>query len=137
MKKPTLNKKLNQPRQKGNYYETIAADYLVRQGLTVLAQNFSCRQGEIDLICQQHRHNNEIILSELPTLVFVEVKYRQYQKYGGAIATISASKQRKIRHTAQYYMNQQGLNENYIPCRFDVIAIEGSIDNIQWITNAF
>lgn len=135
MKQPKLQH--NQNRQKGNYYETVAAEYLMRQGLTILAQNFSCRQGEIDLICQQPANQQQISLSKFPVLVFVEVKYRQYQKFGGAIATISAAKQRKLRHTAQYYMNQHGINENYTPCRFDVIAIEGSVDNIQWLTNAF
>lgn len=127
----------NQNRHKGSIYEAIAAEFLTRQGLTILTQNFSCRQGEIDIICQQPAEQQKISLSKFPVLVFVEVKYRQYQSFGGAIATISAAKQRKLRHTAQYYMNQHGINENYVPCRFDVIAIEGSIDNIQWITNAF
>lgn len=135
MKKPTL--KANQNRKQGEYYEQIAAEYLKLHNLDIITFNYTCRQGEIDIICQQASAADKINNRDLPTLVFVEVKYRKSNRYGGAIASVSQSKQRKLRHTAQYYMQQHGLNENYIPCRFDVIAIDGSIDNIAWITNAF
>lgn len=115
-----------QRRKYGEYFEKIAAQYLTERGLRFITKNFSCRQGEIDLI-----------FSDTDCLVFVEVKYRKTTDYGGAIAAIPYSKQRKLRYTAQYYMVRHGINENYTPCRFDVIAIEGTIDNIQWIQNAF
>ena len=102
----------------------------------VLCRNFACRQGEIDLICQQAPAVGSAP-DTAPTLVFVEVKYRQHTRYGGAVAAVPVSKQRKLRYTAQYYMVRHGINEHYTPCRFDVIAIEGGIDNIQWLTNAF
>jgi len=133
----TRTLKLKQPRKRGEYFEGIAADFLQRQGLIILARNFACRQGEIDLICQHGASSDVKSTTALPTLVFVEVKYRQYTHYGGAISAIPVTKQRKLRYTAQYYMVRNGINENYTPCRFDVIAIEGSSDNIQWITNAF
>ena len=135
MRKATLNRK--QPRKRGEYFEGIAAEFLQRQGLIILARNFACRQGEIDLICQHGTSCDIKSSTTLPTLVFVEVKYRQYTHYGGAISAIPVAKQRKLRYTAQYYMVRHGINENYTPCRFDVIAIEGCSDNIQWITNAF
>jgi len=135
LRKLTLKPK--QPRKRGEYFEAIAAEFLQRQGLIILAQNFACRQGEIDLICQHGASCAKNSSAALPTLVFVEVKYRQYSNYGGAISAVPVAKQRKLRYTAQYYMVRHGINENYTPCRFDVIAIEGSIDNIQWITNAF
>ena len=133
----TRTLKPKQPRKRGEYFEGIAADFLQRQGLIILARNFACRQGEIDLICQHGASCDIKSSTALPTLVFVEVKYRQYTHYGGAISAIPVAKQRKLRYTAQYYMVRHGINENYTPCRFDVIAIEGSSDNIQWITNAF
>ncbi len=119
-------KQQNQRRKYGEYFERIAAQYLTDQGLQFITKNFSCRQGEIDLI-----------FNDTDCLVFVEVKYRKSTSYGGAVAAIPYSKQRKLRYTAQYYMVRHGINENYAPCRFDVIAIEGTIDNIQWIQNAF
>lgn len=134
MRKATLKK---QPRKRGEFFEGLAADFLQRQGLIVLARNFACRQGEIDLICQHGASCDIKSSAALPTLVFVEVKYRQSRNYGGAISAVPFAKQRKLRYTAQYYMVCHGINENYTPCRFDVIAIEGSVDNIQWITNAF
>ncbi|QUM78230.1 YraN family protein [Moritella sp. 24] len=135
MRIPTLTQK--QPRKRGEYFEGLAAEFLQRQGLIILARNFACRQGEIDLICQHGPSCDINSSATLPTLVFVEVKYRQYTHYGGAVSAVPVTKQRKLRYTAQYYMVRHGINENYTPCRFDVIAIEGSIDNIQWITNAF
>ncbi len=110
---------------KGKAAEQIACDYLIRQGLQLIEKNFHSRQGEIDLIM---RH--------LDTLVFVEVRYRKNQDFGGAVESITATKQARIRHTALYYMQKQGREFN---ARFDVIAMTGSQDTpeINWIQNAF
>lgn len=109
-------------KQRGLQAEQQARSYLEQQGLKLLEQNLQCRFGEIDLIM---RHNN--------FLVFVEVKYRQQHRFGGAVAAVTSSKQNKLRLTAQWYLQQQGWLDR--PCRFDVIAIEG--DQINWIENAF
>ncbi|WP_028116216.1 YraN family protein [Ferrimonas senticii] len=109
-------------RAKGQAYEQQARRFLERQQLRFIAANCQCRFGELDLVMQDQQH-----------LVFVEVKYRQQQHFGGALAAITASKQRKLRQCAHWYLQQHGSLEQ--PCRFDVIAIEG--DNINWIQNAF
>ncbi|QIZ78520.1 YraN family protein [Ferrimonas lipolytica] len=106
----------------GNKAEDQARRYLQRQGLRFVAANVQCRFGEIDLIMQQQ-----------DILVFVEVKFRQRDDFGGALAAITAGKQQKLRRTAQWYLQQQGSLE--CPCRFDVVAITGA--DIQWIENAF
>lgn len=107
---------------KGKEAERQASRYLQQQGLTHIAQNVQCRFGELDLIMRQG-----------DTLVFVEVKYRRASGFGGAIAAVTPQKQQKLRLTANWYLQQQGLSQS--PCRFDVLAIDG--DTINWIQNAF
>ncbi len=110
----------------GDDAEQLAHDYLVQHGLMCLKRNFACKAGEIDLIMQDDT-----------TLVFVEVRYRQSQRFGGALASVTPSKQQKLIKTAHYYLQQ---STSVLPvCRFDVMALspsKGKID-IQWIQNAF
>jgi putative endonuclease len=115
-------------RETGNVTETFAANYLVKQGLIIQDKNLSSRMGEID-----------IIMKDEETFVFIEVKYRSSTAFGGAISSISAIKQQKIKKTAAFYLQQCGLNEYNTPCRFDVVALQGNIDNldITWLKNAF
>lgn len=124
--KPFIKEKTT--RDIGQLTEDIAAQYLTAQGLILVEKNVHCRQGEIDLILQDH-----------DTLVFVEVKYRKNNNFGGALAAISLSKQKKIKHCVAFFLHQSGLNEYNTACRFDVIALEGNINQPQvtWIKNAF
>lgn len=120
--------KENSTRATGSVTEQFAKQYLIGQGLSFVDENIHCRQGEIDLIMQ-----------ETNTLVFIEVKYRKNNNFGGAIAAVSASKQRKIKHCATFYLHKMKLKEYNTPCRFDVIALEGDINQPQvtWLKNAF
>lgn len=106
----------------GQFNEDLARQYLLKQGLRFIAANFNCRYGELDLI-----------MADNQVLVFVEVKFRQNQAFGGAIAAVTRSKQRKLIKTAKLYIKQQGLS-GYV-ARFDIVAIEGA--NIRWLRNAF
>lgn len=112
----------------GKVTEQLAANFLETQGLVLKTRNFHNRRGELDLI-----------MTEADTWVFIEVKYRQHSHFGGAISAISASKQQKIKQCAAYYLQQAGLNEYNTSCRFDVIALQGNINNpeITWLKNAF
>lgn len=108
---------------KGQVAEQLAARYLSAQGLTFITSNYHSRFGEIDLIMQDGA-----------CLVFVEVRLRKNKKFGGAEASITASKQHKIVITAEYYLQQQGNQA----CRFDVILMdEEKTDSITWLKNAF
>jgi putative endonuclease len=113
---------------KGQITEHYAEQYLTEQGLTLIERNFHSRQGEIDLI-----------MLEGNTYVFIEVKYRKSSQFGGAIAAIPASKQKKIKYSVTFYLHQAGLNEYNTACRIDVIALEGDITQPQvtWLKNAF
>ena len=82
---------------KGKSAEKIACEHLSKNGLKLIETNFYSRFGEIDLIM---KHNK--------TLVFIEVRYRKNKDYGGAAASITQSKQSKVRKTALYYMQKKG-----------------------------
>lgn len=107
---------------KGSDAENLAAIFLGQNKLRLLARNYRCRFGEIDLIMQDG-----------DTLVFVEVRMRNSDRYGGAAASITPRKQAKLIQTARYYLAQQ---DNDMFCRFDAILISGNSE-IEWIQNAF
>jgi putative endonuclease len=115
-------------RKSGDDAERFAERFLVGHGLTLVARNYRCRYGEIDLVM---RHGE--------TLVFVEVRLRKRMAdkadFGGAIASITASKQAKIIATAQHYLS--GLRE-LPPCRFDAVLLNGlNVNSVEWLPNAF
>ncbi|MFA0812097.1 YraN family protein [Microbulbifer epialgicus] len=107
----------------GAHMEGAAALYLQRAGLCVIERNYRSRHGEIDLIAR-----------EGDTVVLVEVRFRRSNRFGGAGASVDRRKQQKLLHTAQSYLQQHKLD---CPCRFDILAIDGDAQNIQWIKNAF
>ena len=114
-------------REKGAYFEVLARDFLAAQGLTDFRSNYLCRCGEIDLIARDGE-----------CLVFVEVRYRQASAHGSPVATVTRSKQQKIRRAAQLFLQKHGLT-NRMPCRFDVVGINDGAGGpeIRWIKNAF
>jgi putative endonuclease len=120
----------NEPnsQKKGQITEDFAKKYLTQQGLVFIDSNVHCRQGEIDLIMQDDQ-----------VFVFVEVKYRKNNRFGGAISAVSQSKQQKIKHCVAFLLHKANLNEYNTPCRFDVIALEGDINKpeVTWLKNAF
>ncbi len=113
-----------------NVHEQRAARFLQRQGLKVIAHNFRCRGGEIDLIC---RHRTD--------LVFVEVRFRSNPGYASAMESVTLRKQRKLIHAARMFLLKHPQYEQ-LPCRFDVLAMgpansERDQDHVQWLPNAF
>ncbi len=109
---------------RGAQAEQQAARFLQRQGLKLLQQNYRCRYGEIDLIMQDGN-----------TLVFAEVRLRSRNDFGGAAASINASKRVKLVRTAQHYL---ATLAHIPPCRFDAVLLQATDDsNIEWLRNAF
>ena len=111
-------------RQVGSAYERKAAEYLTGQGFQILEQNFYSRCGEIDIIAKDGRY-----------LVFIEVKYRKDASCGSPLEAVTSQKQRRICRTAVCYCTKRGYGDR-MPCRFDVVAIEGE-DKVIHIKNAF
>lgn len=110
----------------GQTAEQLARTYLEQQGLSYCTCNYRCRFGEIDLIMQHH-----------DCLVFVEVRYRQHQRYGGAIHSITATKRKRLTRTAQYYLQSHYKDALWPICRFDLIAIGPTLSaqNMVWLEN--
>lgn len=107
-------------RAKGRRAERRAVWFLRLAGLRILARNFSCKCGEIDIIAR-----------EGATLVFVEVKSSFSAHYGNPVERVNLTKQNKIVNTARYYIMVNKL-EN-CPMRFDVIGIDhaGKVSHIK------
>ncbi|OTA17541.1 YraN family protein [Xenorhabdus vietnamensis] len=119
MKKPTSNRYAL-----GRHYEQKAKLFLQKQGLVFVTENVKIRGGEIDLI-----------MRDKYTWIFVEVRFRQNAQYGGAIATITQSKRRKLLYTAAVWLSQRNECLETASCRFDVCAITGQ--KFEWLQNAF
>ena len=112
----------------GKDAELHALSYLQQQGLRLLAQNWLCKRGELDLV-----------MLDGDTVVFVEVRYRKHAQWGGALASIDERKRQKLILAAQFFLQKEHRWANS-PCRFDVVAIEstpsGSAD-LRWLKSAF
>ena len=112
----------------GDEAEAQALDHLTRHGLKLVQRNYRvaagprARGGEIDLIVRERDG----------TLVFVEVRARRTASHGGAAASVTLAKQRRVIYAAQHYLLQYASPP---PCRFDVVAIEGG--QLQWLRAAF
>jgi len=111
-------------RATGTGYELLARRHLERAGLTFCAANVALYGGELDLIMRDGR-----------TWVFVEVRYRRNDAFGGAAASVTHRKQQRLLHAAAVWLAGRGASFDTSPCRFDVLAITGS--RLEWIPNAF
>lgn len=115
-------------KEQGDEAEARALVYLQRQGLRLVERNYRValgprvRAGEVDLILRDRDG----------TLVFVEVRQRAGLSHGGAAASVTATKQRRIVRAARHYLLRQATLP---PCRFDVLAIDG--EQMQWLRAAF
>lgn len=107
----------------GDQAEDAALQWLLENGLTLVTRNYGCKLGEIDLI-----------MKEVQTLVFVEVRYRKNDRFGSALDTVDRNKQNKIMKAAQHYLSEKRCGAEQA-MRFDVVGITGS--QTQWIKNAF
>ena len=117
--------------QQGEDAELACCHHLKKQGLKLVAMNFHCRYGEID-----------IIMLDKKTLVFVEVRFRKNNHFGGGLESITTGKQNKLRKTAELYLQKHSQYEN---ARFDVVSMSKNVQSndkaqhftFDWITNAF
>lgn len=107
---------------RGREAEALAAAFLESRGLHIVSRNYRSRFGEIDIIARDG-----------DTLVFVEVRERKSNAYGGAAASITTDKQKKITRTALAYLGSTGTPP---ACRFDAVLIAGQ-GRIEWLRDAF
>ena len=109
--------------RRGESDENLAATFLERQGLKILERNYRCRFGEIDLVA-----------SGGGTLVFVEVRARRSNAFGGAAGSITAAKRRRVVAAARHYL---AARRSRHACRFDVVLVQGTERGIEWLQDAF
>jgi len=107
---------------RGASAEALAAEFLQSQGLRILDRNYRCRFGEIDLVAESGQ-----------TLIFVEVKARKSEGFGGAAESVTASKRRRIVAAARHYLAASGERS----ARFDVVLVRGEPPKLEWIADAF
>lgn len=108
----------------GALAEQWAAQYLQKQGLKLIGQNYRSRFGEIDLIMQDGA-----------TLVFVEVRLRRNADFGGAAASLDTRKQQRLIRTSQLYLSTLAQTP---ACRFDAVLMgDAQGQDAEWLKNAF
>ena len=107
--------------------ETVVRAYLERLGWRVLASNYRCKAGEMDLIAEETG-------PEGATLVFVEVKTRRGRGHGSPIEAVDARKQLRLASIAQTYLGERGAGGAEPNCRFDVAEVRLGSDGLSSIT---
>ena len=107
----------------GRRAESLAAEYLVRQGLKIIDRNWRTRWCEID-----------IVASTRNTLHFVEVKHRKSPHYGRGLEYITPSKQSRLQNAALAWVAQNQDERTY---QIDVVEVAGSLDSpqLQYLPN--
>jgi putative endonuclease len=112
-------------RKIGQHAEERAAQHLHAAGLVLLHRNYLCRLGELDIVARDGT-----------TLVVAEVRLRASAQFGGAAASITRAKQRRIvlatRHLLARYPSLQRL-----PVRFDALLVPANDGPIEWLRGAF
>ena len=110
--------------QKG---EAAARAFLERRGVHILAANYTCAAGEIDLIGRERE-----------AILFIEVKTRTSEAFGPPQLAVHQRKQRQIVRAAQWFLAERRMPE--VACRFDVLAVtflNDELPRIQWVRDAF
>ena len=111
----------------GQEGESAAEQYLRHKGYRIVARNLRSSVGELDLVAEDGR-----------ALVFVEVKARRTDAFGGAIHAVHQRKQEKLIQLAAQYLARHHIRER--PCRFDVVLLHSTgavAPQIEHIQNAF
>jgi putative endonuclease len=109
--------------RRGAAAESLAAAFLQSRGLAILERNYRCRFGEIDLVARSGA-----------LLVFVEVRARRSDAFGGAAGSITAAKRRRLVATARHYLAARRVDR---ACRFDVVLVRGAEPQVEWLQDAF
>jgi putative endonuclease len=111
----------------GQAGEATAESYLLRKGYRIVAKNLRSSLGELDLVAEDGQ-----------VLVFVEVKARRTEDFGGAIHAVHQRKQEKLIQLASLFLARHHLTNRI--CRFDVVLLQGTgttTQQIEHIQNAF
>jgi putative endonuclease len=125
----TNNPSGDERRRTGKLGEEAAEKLLLSSGYRIIARNWRCRSGELDLIAELKDR-----------LIFIEVRTRKASsRFGSPAESIERRKRQRVRMLAQVYMTMNGIHDT--PVRFDVIAVildrDSQIQAIDHYENAF
>ncbi|HBQ44383.1 MAG TPA: YraN family protein [Thiomicrospira sp.] len=112
--------------KKGQQKEQEAVIWLKKQAVKIIATNFRCKGGEIDIIG----------IDKQQTLIFFEVKFRQATTHGFASEFIDQSKQQKIIRCAQFFLLKNAKYENF-NMRFDSLSFQAKQSKPDWLKDVF
>jgi putative endonuclease len=107
----------------GKMGEDLACKELERRGYAILARRYRSRFGEIDIVANHQE-----------TIVFVEVKARDGDDFGGGAAAVTPWKQRRIAQMAVDYLSRNNLHD--CACRFDVVTVDVKEDRTEVVVYA-
>lgn len=127
----------NPRRSLGNTGETLAVRTLEAAGLTILARNWRCAVGEVDIVAQEAAPDFTQGGILVPWLVLVEVRTRRGIQYGSALQSITPRKAAKLREVAAHYVQDHQWRG---PWRIDVVAVQmdsqGHLQAVEHIRHA-
>ncbi len=115
--------------------EKLARRFLKHRGMKILATNYRCAAGEVDLIALDRSTRREL---KAETLCFVEVKTRSSDRYTDPASAVDADKRRRIRKVADYYLSRHDADD--LNVRFDIVSViirPGGNPEINYIPDAF
>ncbi|NMF87505.1 YraN family protein [Aromatoleum petrolei] len=122
-----VGRPVSRTQARGKAGEELAERFLARRGLSPLARNVRCRGGEVDLVCLDRG-----------TVVFVEVRLRSNPGFGGAAASITATKRRRVVLAARWWLAGAGRRFAERPCRFDAVLMSALDEaTVEWLRGAF
>ena len=119
------------PRARGAAIEAAARTHLLHAGLREIARNANYRAGELDLVMLDNERGGDVV-------VFVEVRYRSTQAFGGGAMSVDARKRHKLVRAAQLFLLSHPRHAN-AACRFDVVEADGDpqAPTLRWLRDAF
>jgi putative endonuclease len=111
----------------GTWAEDAALRHLKCQGLRLIVRNYRCRMGELDLV-----------MSDGPILVIVEVRYRRPSAFGTGFDSVTPTKQRRLAKATQHFLLCHRRFSSW-PCRFDVVSAsqQNHRASLRWMKDAF
>lgn len=117
-------------RARGALVEAAARQHLLDAGLRLVAGNVNYRIGELDLVMLDRDRDGDV-------LVFVEVRYRADDAFGGGACSVDHGKRRKLLRAAELFLLKTRRND--AACRFDVVEATGdpARPRLHWIRDAF
>ena len=110
----------------GTEGETVARAYLEQHGWRIVAMNFRCSAGEIDIVAEEP-------IGPEPTLVFLEVKTRRGGRHGSPREAVDRRKQQRLVAVAQTFLGERAAGGQEPACRFDIAEVFVGPDGLSRI----